>query len=579
MSVKVRNIGKTDGYVYDISLDGTVVCASNGMVLSNTDGMNMSVPESYRYTEDNPYIGKGLGRNVKEGVKYTGAMADVMEFEDLFMRKKMGLDIDERLLSSANSSRKNYIDRLHPDGKLKIVGNTFKSKTMPKYIEDFINEGVVKLLSNGTNGKPFLDLYYDYVERIFNYRIPLKDICSKGKIKVSLDEYREKCKEVTKSGSSKPRQVWYELAIENGINCDIGSTIYFVNTGTKKGDGNTVKKTKYYAITNEGKKDVTRQVNSLFNAFKKNTASIDKKATVNIKFYLWLVAGTMKPTEQEAAYRKDVEDNYKKYVKNCHSLIQHFETEKRKYTETLGRDEIVAEEELTLNCKMIPAEIIESDSPEALSSYGKIEYNADKYLDAFNSKMRSFLVCFKPEIRFREVVDRKGNVNLVDNIIVTNPSDRPYFSDEDCELDHGHPLKPGDQDTYEELMSMDRREIDFWVRTGKTPPFCDVIGMDWGKIKDDYRKGLVAEDTELYRTLDAQYLSILETITNEDVAEMYETGEIPLKLRGLVFVPPTDGGCHFHFIELPDMRPSTGGYVFEDIAMTDSDEPEEEFTE
>lgn len=64
--IVVNNIGKTDDYVYDISLDGTVVNALGLNVLSNTDGFNFQKPLKYRYTESHPYIGKGLGRNVKK---------------------------------------------------------------------------------------------------------------------------------------------------------------------------------------------------------------------------------------------------------------------------------------------------------------------------------------------------------------------------------------------------------------------------------------------------------------------------------------------------------------------------------
>ena len=52
---------------------------------------------------------------------------------------KMGLGLDEYIDNSLNLSRKNYLD-LFPDGSLKFVGNTIKSKKMPKYIERFLNE-------------------------------------------------------------------------------------------------------------------------------------------------------------------------------------------------------------------------------------------------------------------------------------------------------------------------------------------------------------------------------------------------------------------------------------------------------
>lgn len=96
--VQCKNKGSAKDYVYDISLDGSVVVAGEGknMVVSNTDGFNFQLPKKkgYRYTEDYPYIGKGLSRETKEGKKYTGFEADVAEFNDLYMREFMGLGIN-----------------------------------------------------------------------------------------------------------------------------------------------------------------------------------------------------------------------------------------------------------------------------------------------------------------------------------------------------------------------------------------------------------------------------------------------------------------------------------------------------
>lgn len=91
--------------VYDISADGTFVNALGMNVLHNTDGFNFKLPNDneYRYTKEHPYIGKGLNREVKEGVEYVGFEADVAEFNDLYMKdfhyspyavNKMGLGIN-----------------------------------------------------------------------------------------------------------------------------------------------------------------------------------------------------------------------------------------------------------------------------------------------------------------------------------------------------------------------------------------------------------------------------------------------------------------------------------------------------
>ena len=80
--ITVEKLGKTKDYVYDISLDGTFVAGEGQIVVSNTDGFNFQLPpeETFRYTKEHPYIGKGLNREVKEGAEYTGFAADVAEF-------------------------------------------------------------------------------------------------------------------------------------------------------------------------------------------------------------------------------------------------------------------------------------------------------------------------------------------------------------------------------------------------------------------------------------------------------------------------------------------------------------------
>ena len=150
-------------------------------IVGDTDGFNFKLPETYRYTDENPYISNGMSRITEAGKKYTGFQADVAEFNDKFMRdfhygpncvNKMGLGIDEYCDATINFARKNYAD-LMPDGTTKKVGNTIKSRKMSGYLEKFIDEGVDLLLRG--NGYKFLSNYYDYIDKIYNYQIPIKD--------------------------------------------------------------------------------------------------------------------------------------------------------------------------------------------------------------------------------------------------------------------------------------------------------------------------------------------------------------------------------------------------------------------
>ena len=92
----------------------------------------------------------------------------------------------------------------------------------------------------------FLDEYYAYIERIYNYDIPLKDI-AKGKVKKSLKAYIEDCN--YKAGRPKSRQAWMELALRDGIKVDMGDTLYYINTGKKKSQSDVKKVVHYYVTT------------------------------------------------------------------------------------------------------------------------------------------------------------------------------------------------------------------------------------------------------------------------------------------------------------------------------------------
>lgn len=87
----------------------------------------------------------------------------------------------------------------------------------------------IDLLLHG-NGADFLAEYYSYIDKIFNYQIPIRDIASKGSIKKTLKEYKSDCNTLTKSGSKKSRQAWYELAIRDGLNVNVGDTVFYINT-------------------------------------------------------------------------------------------------------------------------------------------------------------------------------------------------------------------------------------------------------------------------------------------------------------------------------------------------------------
>lgn len=211
-------------------------------LVMDTDGVNFEIPLEI---DGHFYIGKGLNELVEKDKKYEGVMADVAEFNDNFMRNEMGLDIDYFAPATVNVSKKNYVIKIIKKGKekIKLTGNTIKSKKLQQYIADFLDEGLIHLL-NG-DGLSFIELYYQYVEKIFDKKIPLAKIANKSRVKQSVEDYNKHIKKITKAGTPMSRQAHMELIIKNNYSVSLGETIFYVNNGTKKNSGDVQMKNKW----------------------------------------------------------------------------------------------------------------------------------------------------------------------------------------------------------------------------------------------------------------------------------------------------------------------------------------------
>ena len=205
-------------------------------LVMDTDGVNFSVPEG---RDSHTYVGKGLNGLVEEGKTYTGSDADVAEYNDLFMRNEMGLDTDGQWPATINVARKNYA-LLTDKGKVKLTGNTIKSKKLQTYVAEFLDSGLRMLLDG--KGQEFLDSYYEYIGKLYNREIPIAKIANKARVKQTIPEYKVHITKRTKSGSLMSRQAHMELAMANNLNVGLGDTIYYVNNGTRKSHGDVQKK-------------------------------------------------------------------------------------------------------------------------------------------------------------------------------------------------------------------------------------------------------------------------------------------------------------------------------------------------
>lgn len=461
-------------------------------IVGDTDGFNFKLPDDdkFRYTKENPYVSPGLSRETKAGVEYVGFKADVAEFNDLFMKdfhygpncvNKMGLGIDEVVSATINFSRKNYADYF-PDEEfpkdVKMVGNTIKSKKMPEYISKFLEKGIRLLLRK--KGQEFIEAYYDYIEKIYNYQIPLKMIASKGKIKKTLEEYVEDCKTITKAGRPKSRQAWMELALRENLDVSMGETIYYINIGKTKSQTDAKKVTHYY------------KTDGLFGEKSDYKVSLEKEWKKDN------IDGKLAPKERALSLNE--------YVKKHHP-------------------DVIIEDEVILNCKLVPREIVDSEE-DIMCKEGE-EYNVQKYIDQFNKRITPLLVCFRPEIR--------------NQILITNPDDRQYFTYDQCELCNGFPNKESDQDTYEQLMTLDDREIKFWMSHPEwTPPYLEYCEMDWEEIQRDYLERMEREKQLGIDKVKAKFAEIVFNMTLDEI-EDFEDGDMPKAMLEIVDVDPITG--------------------------------------
>jgi DNA polymerase elongation subunit (family B) len=205
-------------------------------LVMDTDGVNFSLPDN---VETRTYIGRGLNWKAKEGKEFTGPEADVAEYNDTFMRGEMALDCDGTWPSCINLARKNYAT-MDYKGKIKLTGNSIKSKKLPLYIEEFLDVGI-RLLLEG-KGKEFVEYYYEYLQKIYDKQIPLSKIAQRARVKLSIDEYKKRLTTKTKAGNSMSRMAHMELAIQEGINVNLGDVIMYVNNGLKSSHGDVQKK-------------------------------------------------------------------------------------------------------------------------------------------------------------------------------------------------------------------------------------------------------------------------------------------------------------------------------------------------
>jgi DNA polymerase elongation subunit (family B) len=200
-------------------------------LLLDTDGVNFIIPNNIDEVKYITQASHWKTKHYEVGQELTGLDAVLAEFNETYMIGRMGLDIDDICNATINFARKNYANDI--DGKVKLVGNSIKSKAMPEYIEEFIDKSVRMLLDG--KGYDFIEYYYEHVYRIYNYQIPVLKMASKSRVKMNPKTYVDvHCNAKNKNGQMKSRQAHMELILKHEQDVNLGDTIYYINVGTSK---------------------------------------------------------------------------------------------------------------------------------------------------------------------------------------------------------------------------------------------------------------------------------------------------------------------------------------------------------
>lgn len=201
-------------------------------LLAVTDGINFGIPETA-----NIILGIGddtisdIELPIEEAWKYNNlngisALIEKYNVEILanYRSDRVGkesylmVDDDGRFDACINLSKINYatLSKVKDKktgiikDKVKLTGNTIKSKSMSEYIEDFIASSFDLMLHG--KGEEFVNLYYKYVDDICNRNIALKKIARKDRINRSIDAYEKRGN--NKNGQKKGMQGFMEGLID-----------------------------------------------------------------------------------------------------------------------------------------------------------------------------------------------------------------------------------------------------------------------------------------------------------------------------------------------------------------------------
>jgi hypothetical protein len=309
-------------------------------------------------------------------------------------------------------------------------------------------------------------------------------MASKSKVKLSISEYKKKAKMKNKAGNPMPKQAHMELAILNKLDVNLGDVLYYINIGTSKSQGD---------LQTVWENKMTKQ-------------QLEK----------WYINNGQESTPPEAKSKLNI---------NCKLIMP----------DTIERDFDAVKELEMLKKAIDKVREEDGDVSEFIDKIKELEetlftdeYNVTRYLEAFNKKVKPLLVCFSQDIRDKILLSiikiKDKNTKKTFEVL----KDKTMFTKSQCSLVSGIPFKESDQDSYEELMTMEDKEIRFWERVNKVPNNMPI--EEWESTRLDYydrlivakEKGLIDEKNKLD--------TIFKRLEVIDFKNARGFGELPLEI-------------------------------------------------
>jgi hypothetical protein len=156
------------------------------------------------------------------------------------------------------------------------------------------------------------------------------------------------------------------------------------------------------------------------------------------------------------------------------------------------------------------------------------EYNVARYLEAFNKKVKPLLVCFDPEVRDKVLLNIIKFKDKETKKTFEVLKEKTIFTKSQCSLISGIPFKDGDQDSYEELMTMEDKEIRFWQRVNKVPNNMEV--NEWERIRIDYEQRMIIEKEQGIIDEKNKLDNVFKHLEIGDLKNVKKNGELPIEV-------------------------------------------------